>query len=374
MTNSFDHLLREALKGTASPAGRCLDAEVLAAWSEGTLETTARAAAEAHAAECSRCQALLATMIRIDPPIQTRTWWRSPALGWLAPLTVAGAALAIWVSVDRTSMPNEAASVVLTPPATSPVPEAQAGGQAEVGKARAPVSVRPAPPPAGFEARRADSTAKNEVARSVPPVLAEPLRDAVGAPADEAAMRRAAAAAAAPLPQAPVATTVTTANPAASGPPAPLAAAPAPSRSADTAPATERARAESATADAVGRLATGLVERNVLIRSADGQARWRITASGRLQRSDDGGLSWMEQDTGHTGILTGGAAVSDTVCWLVGRAGVVLLSTDGRSWRRVSFPAAVDLVSVLASDSKAATVIAAGGRRFTTTDGGVTWR
>ena len=77
MTNSFDHLLREALKAPAShPPGGCLDAETLAAWSEGSLDAAQRAAAEAHASECARCQDLLAAMIRIvsieTPPRSSR--------------------------------------------------------------------------------------------------------------------------------------------------------------------------------------------------------------------------------------------------------------------------------------------------------------
>jgi photosystem II stability/assembly factor-like uncharacterized protein len=50
------------------------------------------------------------------------------------------------------------------------------------------------------------------------------------------------------------------------------------------------------------------------------------------------------------------------------------LSTDGRTWQRVAFPESVDLVSIRASDGVNATVTAADGRTFTTTDGGRTWR
>jgi photosystem II stability/assembly factor-like uncharacterized protein len=57
----------------------------------------------------------------------------------------------------------------------------------------------------------------------------------------------------------------------------------------------------------------------------------------------------------------------------VGSAGTVLLSTDGRSWRRVAFPEAVDLRSVTATDQETATVTTADGRVFVTTDGGRTW-
>jgi hypothetical protein len=39
MTKSFDHLLRETLKAPApEPPDGCLDAGVLAAWFEGTLD------------------------------------------------------------------------------------------------------------------------------------------------------------------------------------------------------------------------------------------------------------------------------------------------------------------------------------------------
>ena len=93
-----------------------------------------------------------------------------------------------------------------------------------------------------------------------------------------------------------------------------------------------------------------------------------------MQRSTDGGARWEMQATGTREILNAGAAPSSAVCWLVGRTGAVLLSSDGRSWRRVPFPEALDLVSVSAVDGKTATVFAAGGRKFTTTDGGVNWR
>src|SRR5262245_42237330 len=98
MTKSFNHLLRETLKAPAQePTDECLDAGVLAAWFEGTLDPGERAAAEAHAADCSRCQAALAAMIRIEPSIESRPWWRSPAFGWLVPITVAAAAFVIFI-------------------------------------------------------------------------------------------------------------------------------------------------------------------------------------------------------------------------------------------------------------------------------------
>ena len=72
--------------------------------------------------------------------------------------------------------------------------------------------------------------------------------------------------------------------------------------------------------------------------------------------------------------ISAGSAPSGDVCWLVGRAGTVLLSTDRQSWQRVNIPEAVDLSRITATDARTATVIAADGRTFSTADGGVTWR
>jgi photosystem II stability/assembly factor-like uncharacterized protein len=108
------------------------------------------------------------------------------------------------------------------------------------------------------------------------------------------------------------------------------------------------------------------------ITSPDPMVRWRI-AGPTVQRSTDGGAGWETQSTGTVAGLTAGAAPSPLVCWVVGRGGVVLLSTDGRSWRRVAFPEATDLSTVRARDARAAAVSTADGRTFSTTDAGVTW-
>jgi hypothetical protein len=72
-------------------------------------------------------------------------------------------------------------------------------------------------------------------------------------------------------------------------------------------------------------------------------------------------------------VVVAGAAPGGTVCWLVGRAGTVLVSTDGVRFVRGTAPAELTLTSVTATDSRTATVRAADGRGFRTTDGGTTW-
>jgi photosystem II stability/assembly factor-like uncharacterized protein len=110
-----------------------------------------------------------------------------------------------------------------------------------------------------------------------------------------------------------------------------------------------------------------------VILSPNPTSQWRILTNGGVQHSTDGGSTWEMQSTGVTAMLTAGTSPAPSICWLVGREGTVLLSTDGRSWRRLAFPEATDLASILATDDKSATVTASDGRVFRTTDGGQTW-
>ena len=102
--------------------------------------------------------------------------------------------------------------------------------------------------------------------------------------------------------------------------------------------------------------------------------RWRVLANGRVARSIDAGATWTGTAVDPALHITGGAAPQPQVCWLIGRAGVVLLSTDGTTFARVPFPDTADPLSIRASSAREATVTTAAGRILTTTDGGLTWR
>jgi len=107
--------------------------------------------------------------------------------------------------------------------------------------------------------------------------------------------------------------------------------------------------------------------------AAQSTIRWRVVEGRAVQRSPDAGATWLNQYTAPSGVfLTAGTAPSATICWLVGRAGAIVVSTDG-VWQRVTFPDAVDLASVIAPDARTATVTTVDGRRFATADGGRTW-
>ena len=107
-----------------------------------------------------------------------------------------------------------------------------------------------------------------------------------------------------------------------------------------------------------------------------GQVRWRILAGTRVERTQDGGANWSAAtiEPELKTRLVGGTATSQTNCWIIGREGVVLVTTDGRTFRRVSLPEAVQLASIIAQDHLRATVTAIDGRTFTTIDGGLTWK
>ena len=73
--------------------------------------------------------------------------------------------------------------------------------------------------------------------------------------------------------------------------------------------------------------------------------------------------------------VTGQSSPSDSVCWFVGRAGLVLLTTDaGATFTRVDLAEPLDIASVSATDARIAIVTTVSGRRFRTEDGGRTWR
>jgi len=341
-------LLRETLRDQSAPeSSACLDAETVAAWVDGTLSRRDRTTAEAHVSTCARCQAVLAATARTGAPLSARKWWQTPTVRWLVPIAVtSAAALVLWVKTPDQRRSFEAA------PASQPVAVVETS-KAQTSTAP-PATVAPSPPQKarGLD-RLADSKdEKAPIAREEPrregatlkaPDSLVPVQAPTGAPAaserDAVADSRAEAA-------------------------APRSAAPSPiSGFAQTGviPSRQLAKANAS-----------IVALDVV--SPNRNIRWRILTGGGVERSIDGGVSWQTQSTGATATLTGGAAPAPTVCWLIGPAGIVLLSTDGRTWQRVAVPEAVDLVSIRASDGANATVTAADGRTFTTSDGGRTWR
>jgi hypothetical protein len=365
---STEQLLRQSLR-TPQHDGvteSCLDAETLAAWTDGALSGGALEAVQLHVADCARCQDLIGTLARINSippqtePVRASRRW----LAWLVPLTAATAALVLWVVLPgnnvRTALAPQERKIQDNDKFAELRP--RLGGSPEAGVQ--PFRATPAPQPADTAARsRRDAPKQPAFAPDTPAKAesgapAEPVQQGAAAREKENAANDARGAAANSATG-----RLETDN-------LKKAAEPQATRPAPPAPAPAAPPAETTLARSAFRAAVQATE----ILSPDPAVRWRIVGSS-VQHSANGGATWEAAPVGIAAELTAGAAPSAMVCWLVGRDGMVLLTTDGRTWRRVPFPEMTDLSSVRATDAGAlvVSVSTADGRTFVTIDGGFTW-
>ena len=123
-------------------------------------------------------------------------------------------------------------------------------------------------------------------------------------------------------------------------------------------------------------LGSGSAQTDLTLTNA-GTYQWRLRRGARttVEFSDSRGRQWTTVDVPADMLrsIAAGVAAGGRVCWLVGGRGMVLLTTDGVTFRRVPFPNALDLASVSAADAQRATVRAVDGGTFATADGGATW-
>ena len=330
---SVDHVLRRVLAARAqSPQSPCVDGETLAAWTSGALRPEQAADVERHVADCARCQAMMAVFVQTTPELPAaESIWRGWRLGWVVPLATAATAAALWFAVPPNPIVPSGVSETVTSTAAVERP-----------------SPPPASVPAPVEAER-ESLPRTRLQESVDARADNELRKQLKeAPKGERAEDRLAAAA----PPAP---------------PAAPAAAPAPAEAAE---ADRRETAANASPRAfAARDAFALPE----VVAPGGMVRWRIVNGRQIERSTSAGSTWTAADFASPEILTAGAASSSSVCWIVGRRGVVYLTTDGVRFERLPFPETVDLVTVVAVDDRTANVSTADGRSWRTVDQGRTW-
>jgi Photosynthesis system II assembly factor YCF48/Putative zinc-finger len=353
-------LVRDTLRAAMDPAASsgCIDTETLAAWADGTLNARERRSIESHASACAHCQALLAATARIETAVSAAVpsaRWQSSFLNWLVPLAAATAAVTFWIAVPPSDL-KESAPLRRDAPASPPAPTAELGrvskneaiglAPSEAAKQRSVAPANPRLPPT--------TVAGNAVAPippkpSAPPPLTDQPRSEDKRNAGE-------------LQASSKVVTAPTGAPAARQ----MRVDQEPQRFAES-----RAVGVMKSAVAADRLSVAPATE---IPSPDRTVRWRVVAANRVERSIDGGTTWQVQPTGTTAAIIAGVAPTPTICWLVGRGGLVLVSTNGQTWQRVPFPEVVDLISIRAPDGGNATVTAADGRSFATTDGGQTWR
>jgi hypothetical protein len=319
----MDRLLRKSLELPSTPDGACLDPETAAAWADHALPSGDRAAVEAHAAQCARCQSLLAAMVKSADVTPAESPARANALRWLVPLAAGVAAVALWIWVPGTQPSRPTSTTAADTPASPPAAAAQAGD----------ATPPPVAPPSAAPMARAESRQgfrAQPASPAAPPPASAERRDAADARKQ---------------------------------------AAPATANEAPLAAAAPRERA-AASADAKVELAD---KPAALVTSPDPEVVWRILAGG-IQRSIDSGRTWNPQTTGIDGLIDAGAAPAASVCWAVGRQGAVARWTEASGWQRIPFPdSSLGLVSIQALDDRTAIVTASDGRRFRTTDGGATW-
>jgi hypothetical protein len=329
----------------------CLDAETIAAWMDGSLPERERAAAEAHAADCDRCLAVLAAVANTTPPpLQSaRPAWLS--IRWLVPIATVAVVAVAWVVQDQQPpvrtidtiavRQGEPAPTTMPPaePKREVAPQANAVGGAAAEKSPSPNIVTAKRTPSESARRDEQARTREEAAK----------REQLEQLARHGLIPQPRGAAAPPPPPA---------EPPAKPTAAPQAAAAA-TRAADQTITQSQFRSAMAP---------------TIVVSSDPNMRWRISGS-VVERSTDSGRTWSVQPTGVQASLSAGASPAPGVCWIVGPGGTVLLTTDGERWRRLEFPdTTANLVAVAARDALSATVTAADGRTYRTDDGGKTWR
>jgi hypothetical protein len=113
-----------------------------------------------------------------------------------------------------------------------------------------------------------------------------------------------------------------------------------------------------------------------IILASNATVQWRLLSVGRIEQSVDNGITWMPQKSGVKAELLAGSAPSEAVCWIVGRGGTILRTTDGGGhWSKVVSPMGGDVAGIQAVDAMTAEIFdAKKSSRFVTHDGGATWQ
>lgn len=368
---SFDSILKRGLERRRQPGDEnCPDDATLAAFCERSLPPSERTYWEAHFSGCARCQAMLAAMARAHSAIRATTarsgWRRWQPYAALA-AGVAGISIAVGLLVTNYSRDQMRLAVRIEPAAPAHLAkQEQRGDQAanpQIALNEPMLQANPAP--------RAPSYGPSEVGHPEAPnvpgrfgLQAERKLAETISPGNLGKMARPGTTVEAEAPPPP--------------PPAPLVMnergagafglrSPASGR-----PAASAAAASSEVSDA-GAPANGLLQAMVSVRTPDGIERWRLAIDGIIQHLGNDGR-WHRQSSGVSSALTAGSAPSPQVCWMVGAGGTILRTTDGEHWQKLNSPTTETLLAVSAIDAATAAVTTADGQRFTTADGGRTWR
>jgi Photosynthesis system II assembly factor YCF48 len=109
--------------------------------------------------------------------------------------------------------------------------------------------------------------------------------------------------------------------------------------------------------------------------SPDSTQVWILGSSGAIKHGTSDGDNWTNQTSGVTSDLIAGSAASSSIVWIVGKSGTILLTTDGgANWKKIASPVSADLAGVQATDARSARIWDSANHQYATTDGGVTWK
>lgn len=386
----MERLLEQTMRAELGPpTAECLDAERLAAWSDGALSAIEGFDVEQHLSTCERCQAMLAAFVRVTGEAPEAAvvlpFWRRPATRWIAPVAAAAAAAGvIWFVMPRS--------------ATGPVPTTQMARVEQ--QPQGPAAESTSGP--GAASNATDSTTKARERAATGAAREQPSAPAARRPADGTAatdvtMRGRADERSQNMapPEPTSATAASKAAPAASSSSMPAVGPVESSQHVTvTAEVTPVQTASSRVTAAppmtlAARPAGGVIEINPrsmttaraqadaaagVVRETPARTRWQIRPDGTVVRIvGDAGTPEPVTLSPPARVIAGDAA-SPSECWLIGPAGTVWLSTDGLHFDRVTPPASAELRTIVATSGRQATVATNDGRRFVTTDAGATWR
>jgi len=425
------HLRRDALdKAGSGAAAVCPDAETLAAYQERSLSAQETDMCKLHIAACMRCREILAALEATEgiapdvadekpvaaggAPLPGREVGRKRGIywAWLAPAGALAAGLLIWVAVHEKKPAfvegPQPVIVAENHKASTPVDRSAVTHENGAGVLD---EAQPAAKQAPLE--KADRLAvTNRVDRSAATrkdvqgeERANALRDQAAAPAAvgglESRLGKSRALKNAPAPAAvPARVQATEQATAQEGAKITANAAPAPppgtkafsrgtsGRSAAPEQKSAVAGMAAAAPAVLAESASGARKKELLqradtdalhaskhiIAAPGGKVQWSVGPGGAILRSADGGKNWAQQASGVTAELLAGSAPSESVCWVVGRQGTVLLTTDGEHWTKIATPTTADLNGVAARDARSAAVWSETGRpRYLTEDAGGSW-
>jgi hypothetical protein len=374
------------------------DVEELAPAAVPTAVFAQVAGAAPPAAAPSNLQAVAKFPSAAEMPRRRAANWR-----WLAPAGALAAALLVWVAVHESHPPqfqlakNQPQPLPSNLPAAPPAPVNEtkqtpaATGVPLLPRVNSPVTMERGsmrsprvplelrtPQPSGMRAPSSSNLAASagtnpgEPARENPSAGAEPLAP----PEQESKGKAFAKSSIAPALQVHPQSATRAVDNLAAAPSAPKAETRAKNDTVvaefNAAPAA-RAQATSAGTFAVRETVASQEQNPVLITSPIGTVTWRLLPAGIIEQSTNQGAITTLQKTGVVADLLVGSAVSNKVCWVAGRTGTILRTTDGGTrWRQVSSPTTEDIVNIFAIDDRQATIITA-TQLYSTVNAGKTW-